>query len=151
MRTEYRSLESGVFFIMKELGRGLDAKFKVDAFVCVIESGGDLDDRFRVDSEFTESDVLQFMGRGSRSQGQAKGCFYMIGDGTGNIDGWDIVKARPTTQVDDGGKTLKIFFDALKTMDLRSFLDVEMHCDSVNREHWRMNPNDWTQQYKHTY
>ena len=67
MRTEYRSLESGVFFIMKELGRGLDAKFKVDAFVCVIESGGDLDDLFRVVSNFTESDVYQFMGRGSRS------------------------------------------------------------------------------------
>ena len=47
----------------------------------------------------------------------------MIGDGTGNIDGWDIVKARPTTQVDDGGKTLKMFFDALKTMNIRSFLD----------------------------
>ena len=58
MRTEYRSLESGVFFIMKELGRGLDAKFKVDAYVCVVESGGDLDSRFRVDSDFTESDVL---------------------------------------------------------------------------------------------
>jgi|TARA_B110000495_G_C22801306_1_gene468096 hypothetical protein len=43
MRTEYRSLEEGVFFINKELGRGLDAKFKVDAYVCAIESGGDLD------------------------------------------------------------------------------------------------------------
>ena len=43
MRTEYRSLEEGVFFINKELGRGLDPKFKVDAYVCAIESGGDLD------------------------------------------------------------------------------------------------------------
>ena len=151
MRTEYRSLESGVFFIMKELGRGLDAKFKVDAYVCVIESGGDLDNMFRVESDFTESDVLQFMGRGSRSQGQAKGCFYMIADGTGNIDGFDIVKSRVTTQVEDGGKTLKMFFDALKTMDLRSFLDVETNWSSVNRENWRMNPTEWTKQYKHTY
>ena len=58
MRTEYRSLETGVFFINAELGRGLDAKFKVDAYVCVIESGGDLDNMFRVDSDFTESDIL---------------------------------------------------------------------------------------------
>ena len=43
MRTEYSSLEEGVFFINKELGRGLDAKFKVDAYVCAIESGGDMD------------------------------------------------------------------------------------------------------------
>ena len=67
MRTEYRSLETGVFFIKRELGRGLDPKFKVDAYVCPIESGGDLDDANRVESDFTESDILQFMGRGSRS------------------------------------------------------------------------------------
>jgi hypothetical protein len=91
MRTEYKKLETGVFFIKKEFGRGLDAKFKVDAYVCAIESGGDLDSVIRVESNFTESDVLQYFGRSSRSQGQAKGCFYMIGDGTGNIDGWDII------------------------------------------------------------
>jgi hypothetical protein len=67
MRTEYRSFETGVFFIKRELGRGLDPKFKVDAYVCVIESGGDIDEVNRVESDFTESDILQYMGRGSRS------------------------------------------------------------------------------------
>lgn len=67
MRTEYTSLEVGVFFIEKELGRGLDPKFKVDGYVCVIESGGDLDSPIKVESTFSESEVLQYMGRGSRS------------------------------------------------------------------------------------
>jgi hypothetical protein len=151
MRTEYKSLEAGVFFIKKELGRGLDPKFKADAYVCAIESGGDLDDLNRVESDFTESDVLQFMGRSSRSQGQAKGCFYMIGDSTGNIDGWDIIKARTTVRKDDGGKTLKMFFDALKTMNLKEFLGIELHWSTVNRENWRKNPTEWIRDYKHTY
>ena len=91
------------------------------------------------------------MGRGSRSQGQSKGCFYMIGDPTGNIDGWQIIKARTTIQNDDGGKTLRMFFDALKTMDLKDFLSGELNWSSVSRENWRMDPADWKIQYKHTY
>ena len=43
------------------------AKLKKDAFVCIYEGGGDLDFANRVQPQFTESDVLQMMGRSSRS------------------------------------------------------------------------------------
>lgn len=66
MRTEYQTLDMGVFFINKLFGRGLDAKLKKDAFVCIYEAGGDLDFANRVEPQFTESDVLQTMGRSSR-------------------------------------------------------------------------------------
>ena len=75
----------------------------------------------------------------------------MIGDSTGNINGWDIVKARTPLRQSDGGKTLRMFFDALKTMNLKEFLDIELNWATVNRENWRMNPNEWMKKYKHTY
>ena len=43
MRTKYQTLEMGVFFINKSFGRGLDAKLKKDAYVCIYEAGGDID------------------------------------------------------------------------------------------------------------
>jgi hypothetical protein len=82
-------LEKGVFFIMKEFGRGLDPKLKKDAFVCIYEGVCDLEFKDRVEPQFTESEVLQIFGRGSRQQSQGKGCFYMIGDPTGGLDGWN--------------------------------------------------------------
>jgi hypothetical protein len=82
-------LDTGVFFIMKEFGRGLDAKLKKDAFVCIYEGVCDLEFKDRVEPKLTESDVLQYFGRGSRQQSQGKGCFYMIGDPTGGLDGWN--------------------------------------------------------------
>ena len=47
----------------------------------------------------------------------------MIGDQAGNIVGWDVIKARTSLRQNDGGKTLRMFFDALKTMDLKEFLE----------------------------
>ena len=91
------------------------------------------------------------MGRGSRSQGQAKGCLYLIGDPTGNIDGWKLIKARTTARNDDGGKTLMMFFDALKTMDLKDFLGSDTFSSAVSRENWQMDPVEWKVKYKATY
>ena len=70
MRTKYQTMDQGVWFIPPEFGRGLDAKLKKDAFVCIYEGGGDLNSMYRVEPKFTESDVLQIMGRSSRTQKQ---------------------------------------------------------------------------------
>ena len=75
----------------------------------------------------------------------------MIEDPTGNIDGWQIIKARTTIRNDDGGKTLRMFFDALKIIDLKDFLSREIFWSAVSRENWQMDPTDWKIQYKATY
>ena len=75
----------------------------------------------------------------------------MISDSSGNIDGWDLVKARTTVRQDDGGKTLRMFFDALKIMNLKDFLLTELNYSTVDKENWRMNPTEWMKAYKLTY
>ena len=122
MRTKYQNLDSGVFFINKLFGRGLDPKLKKDAFVCVYEGVCDLEYKDRVEPHFTESDILQIFGRSSRQQDQGKGCFYMIGDPTGGVDGWNQIKSRSVSRTDDGGKVLKLIYDKLKKVDMKQFL-----------------------------
>ena len=151
MRTEYRTLETGVFFIKKEFGRGLDAKLKKDAFVCIYEAGGDLDFVNRVQTQFTESIVLQMMGRSSRSQSQGQGCFYMIGDPTGGVDGWHTIKARSVTRNDDGGKVLKMIFDILKKVDVNDFLSNSSTVEAFSECNWQMNPLDFQKKHNLTY
>ena len=122
MRTKYQNLDMGVFFINKLFGRGLDSKLKKDAFVCIYEGVCDLEFKDRVEPQFTESDVLQLFGRSSRQQSQGKGCFYMIGDPTGGLDGWNEIKSRSVARNDDGGKVLKLIYDKLKQVDVQQFL-----------------------------
>jgi len=66
MRTSYINSDQGVFFIPIAFCRGLDLKFKVDAFCVILDTLG----------KFKESDVLQAMGRACRSQGQGEGTIY---------------------------------------------------------------------------
>ena len=43
----------------------------------------------------------------------------MIGNPTGDIDGWNKIKSRSVTRSDDGGKVLKMIFDTLKKVDVK--------------------------------
>ena len=89
LRTQYLSVSNGCFFFDRNLCRGADPKFKVDSFVCIFEDTYKFDNRGKTRAnEFKESDVLQYMGRSSRSQGQGKGSFYMIGNPLQNPNGW---------------------------------------------------------------
>jgi hypothetical protein len=75
----------------------------------------------------------------------------MIGDQAGNIDGWAIITARTSLRQNDGGKTLRMFFDALKTMDLKELLEKEVHWSAVSEENWKIDPNEWKRKYRMTY
>ena len=147
MRTEHVDAETGVFFLNKEFGRGTDPKFKVNAYVCIYESGGDVNFPLKVPPQFTKSDVLQIFGRGTRDQSQGKGSFYMIGDPTGGKDGWSVVKARTSTQTDSGGINVKMFFDALTKMDLKKFLNLDFNVQAFERGNWQLEPAEFKVKY----
>jgi len=44
-----------------------------------------------------------------------------------------------------------MFFDALKHMNLKEFLEKEVHWSTVVNENWRKDPNEWKREYKLTY
>lgn len=68
LRDEYQELDKGVVLLDMKDGRGVDPKFKQDAHVFVL---------LERETTITYRDILQFFGRGSRSQGHGKGCIYI--------------------------------------------------------------------------
>ena len=151
MRTKYQNLDMGVFFIFKLFGRGLDPKLKKDAFVCIYEGACDLEYKDRVEAQFTVSDVLQIFGRSSRQQDQGKGSFYMIGDPTGGVDGWNQIKARSASRTDDGGKVLRLIYDKLKKVDVKQFLSSPSTVEAISDCNWQMNPVECEKKFRQTY
>ena len=141
----------GVFFIDKLHGRGLDPKLKKDGFVCVYEGACDLEYKDRVEPQFTVSDDLQIFDRSSRQQDQGKGCFYMIGDPTGGVDGWNQIKSRTVNRTDDGGKVLRLIYDKLKKVDVKKFLSSPSTVEAISDCNWQMNPVEFEKKFKQTY
>ena len=111
----------------KKFIRGLDLKLRMDAHVIVF------DDR----ELFKFSDVLQAIGRGSRSQGQSSGTIFVLGDPIGDISGLDKIKARSTLQNDAGGENLRKLFEVSKRIAHRNLDWVE---ESFSRGRWQVDP-----------
>jgi late competence protein required for DNA uptake (superfamily II DNA/RNA helicase) len=61
-------VDEGIIFLTGELGRGISLKMKNDAHVFVVSS----------ENKFSESQVLQMIGRGSRSFGKCTGYIYIV-------------------------------------------------------------------------
>ena len=75
----------------------------------------------------------------------------MIGDPTGDIDGWNKIKARSVTRSDDGGKVLKMIFDTLKKVDVKKFLSNPSTVEAISWCNWQMNPLDFEKKYSLVY
>ena len=75
----------------------------------------------------------------------------MIGDPTGDTDGWHTIKARSVIRSDDGGKVLKKIFDTLKRVDVKAFLASPSTVEAISRCNWQMNPVDFEKKYSLTY
>ena len=75
----------------------------------------------------------------------------MIGDPTGDIDGWNKIKARTVTRNDDGGKVLKLIFDTLKKVNVKDFLSYQSTVEAISECNWQMNPSDFEKKYNLTY
>ena len=102
LRTQYLSADKGVFFFDRQLCRGADPKFKVDSHVCIFEDTVQFENKGQKrPNEFKESEVLQIMGRSSRSQGQGKGTFYMIGNPIANPNAMSTIKGLSSLQDDE--------------------------------------------------
>lgn len=135
MRTSFANSDKGVLFIPFEFCRGLDLKFKVDAHCVILDT---LD-------KFKESDILQAMGRASRSQGQGEGTIYQIADPTAGIGGWDRIKGRNERQMNDGGLNLKKLFEYSKKA-------TPIHNSILRRAFsegaWQQDPTDFEKTHK---
>ena len=75
----------------------------------------------------------------------------MIGNPTGDIDGWNKIKSRSVTRSDDGGKVLKMIFDTLKKVDVKKFLSNPSIVEAISGCNWQMNPVDFEKKYSLTY
>ena len=75
----------------------------------------------------------------------------MIGNPTGDIDGWNKIKSRSVTRSDDGGKVLKMIFDTLKKVDVKKFLSNPSTVEAISWCNWQMNPTDFAKKYSLTY
>ena len=83
------------------------------------------------------------MGRSSRSQGQGKGSFYLIGDKANILDGWEAIKARSSSQTNDGGLNLMRMFDLLPKVDISLQWSLDFNRAAYEDGAWQKDTTTW--------